>query len=262
MRALLHRIYSTYSLSIFGLVFLLLLPFFVLLIIFPPLRRYLRYLHWLWSALFLGLSGVPWEIEYRYRPRRGEQFVICANHFSILDIVSLGLLPVNFIFIGKSSLSRIPLFGFMFRRLHITVDRSSRKDSYRALQEALKAIDKGQSLVMFPEGGVLSAAPPRMARFKEGPFRVAVEKQIPLLPITIPYNWLILPDDNRYLLYPQKMKLVVHPPLLPEGKELEEVGRLREQLYQLIDQELKNYSLYEDRQGNFTEDRSPGAAGV
>jgi 1-acyl-sn-glycerol-3-phosphate acyltransferase len=234
----------------FGLGFLLLLPFFMLMIYIPSLQRYLRYLHWLWAAFFLGFSGVPWRIRYYYRPKADQQYVICSNHFSILDIVTTGFLPINFIFVGKSSLGKLPLFGFMFRKLHITVDRSSLKDRYRALKKSMEAIDRGKSLVMFPEGGVLTQNPPQMARFKDGPFRVAIEKQIPILPVTIPHNWLILPDDKSYLLYPQTVKMVVHPPIETKGLTMEDIPKLQQQLFNIIDSELRTYNQDAYRQSN------------
>jgi 1-acyl-sn-glycerol-3-phosphate acyltransferase len=256
---ILRRIYSTYSLLLFGVTFLLLLPFFLLLVAFKPLRKYLHYLHWVWSVVFLGLSFVPFRLKYLGERPKGPA-VICANHFSILDIAVLGFLPLNFIFVGKSELAKIPLFGFIYRKLHITVNRSSLKDRYKALQKAMAAVDNGNSLVMFPEGGVLSEEPPRMARFKEGPFRVAIEKQIPVIPVTIPYNWLILPDDGSYLLYPQTAYVIVHEAIPTTGMRMEDLPALKEQVYTLIDRELKKYNQYEDRQGDFAENRAPGAA--
>ena len=257
---ILRRIYSTYSLALFGLIFLLLLPFFMLLIIFKPLRKYLHYLNRIWSALFLGLSFVPVKIIYKSgKPKKGP-FVICANHFSILDIAVMGLLPINFVFVGKSSLAKIPLFGYMFRKLHITVDRKSMKDRYLAVEKAKKAADEGFSLVMFPEGGVVTENPPQMARYKEGPFRVAIEKQIPIIPVTIPYNWLILPDDDSYLLYTQTCYIIVHEPIPTAGLTIDDLPMLKEQVYEVIDSELRKYNPDEDRQRKFAEDRAPGAA--
>lgn len=257
---ILRRIYSTYSLLLFGLGLLLLFPFFLLLIVVKPLRRYLHYLHWVWSFIFFAGSLVPVRVRYKgIKPRQGP-YVICANHFSILDIAVLGFLPINYIFVGKSELARIPLFGYMFRKLHITVDRRSMKDRYQALTKAMKAVDEGHSLVMFPEGGVLTEDPPHMARFKEGPFRVAIEKQIPVIPVTIPYNWLILPDDGSYLLYPQTSYVVVHEPISTEGMTMEDLPALKAQVYTIIDRELTKYNTHEDRQRNFAEDRAPGTA--
>ena len=188
--------------------------------------------------------------------------MICSNHFSLLDIVTMGFLPINFVFVGKSSLGKIPLFGYMYRKLHITVDRSSLKDRYRALQKAMDAVDRGMSLVMFPEGGVLTECPPQMIRFKDGPFRVAIEKQIPILPVTIPFNWLILPDDDRYLLYPRTLRMVVHQPVETKGLTLESVPELQQQVYNIIDAELKKWNQDENRQRNPAENCAPGSAGV
>lgn len=259
---MIHRVYSTYSLFMFGLGFLLTLPFFLLLIYVKPLRRYLHYLHQVWAIFFLGFSGVPWRVIFHYRPRPRQQYIICANHFSILDIAITAFLPINFIFVGKSSLGKIPLFGYMFRKLHITVDRNSLKDRYKALKQSMQAIDEGRSLVMFPEGGVLSDCPPQMARFKEGPFRVAIEKQIPILPVTIPYNWLILPDDRRYLLYPQRCYMVVHPPIETKGLSMADIPRLQEQLYGIIDAELKKWNPDAAKHRNTAENCAPGPARV
>ncbi len=259
---MLRRIFSTYSLALFGLGFLLLLPFFLLLVAFKPLRKYLHYLHWIWSAFFLGLSFVPVKIVYKAgKPKKGP-YVICGNHFSILDIAVLGLLPINYVFVGKSSLAKIPLFGYVYRKLHITVDRKSLKDRYNALEKAKKAVDEGHSLVMFPEGGVLTENPPQMARFKEGPFRVAIEKQIPVIPVTIPYNWLILPDDDSYLLYPETCYLVVHEPIDTTGMTMDDLPALKEQVYGIIDRELRKYNSDENRQRKFAEDRAPGTVGL
>ncbi|AHM60498.1 phospholipid/glycerol acyltransferase [Flammeovirgaceae bacterium 311] len=262
IRKVLHRIYSTYSLFMFGLGFLLMLPFFMLMIWIRPLQRYLYIVHHIWAAFFLGFSFVPWNILYHYRPKRRRQYVVCSNHFSILDIVTMGFLPINALFVGKSSLGKLPLFGYMFRKLHITVDRSSLKDRYRALQKSMLAVDRGMSLIMFPEGGVQSDCPPRMARFKEGPFRVAIEKQIPVLPVTFPYNWLILPDDKTYLLYPQTVRMVVHQPIETKGMSIADLPALQQQVYQIIDQELKKYNRDEDRQRNPAENCAPGTAGI
>ncbi|WP_224996761.1 1-acyl-sn-glycerol-3-phosphate acyltransferase [Cesiribacter sp. SM1] len=262
IKKVLHRIYSTYSLCMFGVGLLLMMPFFMLMIWIKPLQRYLYIAQHFWAAFFLASSFVPWSIRYHYRPRRNRQYVICSNHFSILDIVTMGFLPINAIFVGKRSLTKVPVFGYMFRKLHITVDRNSLKDRYRALQKSMQAVDRGLSLVMFPEGGVQSDNPPQMARFKEGPFRVAIEKQIPILPVTFPYNWLILPDDKSYLLYPQTVRMVVHQPIETKGMRLEDLPDLQQQVYRVIDQELKKYNRNEDRQANPAENCTPGTAGV
>src|SRR5690606_32353034 len=134
-----------------------------------------------------------------------------------LDIPLMGFSPVYFVFVGKSSIAKVPLFGYMYKKLHVTVDRNSLKSKYETIERSKKAIEEGKSLVIFPEGGIVSQEPPKMARFKDGPFRVAIEKQIPLVSVTIPYNWIILPDDGKMMVTKRTSKLIFHEPIITEG---------------------------------------------
>ena len=175
-----------------------------------------------------------------------KNYVFCPNHFSYLDIPTMGLNPVNTIFVGKSEMSKIPLFGFMYRKLHITVDRSSLKSKMNTLNASAQAIEEGKSLVIFPEGGMTSPAAPAMARFKDGAFRTAIAKQIPVVPVSIPFNWLILPDSKPLLLNPGKIVVIFHHPIETTGKTLDDVEALKAQVFSVIETELKKY---ENRQG-------------
>lgn len=165
-------------------------------------------------------------------------YVIVANHFSYLDIPVLGLIPFDLIFIGKSSLGKVPLFGYMFKNLHIAVNRNSLKSRGESVQRAKEALDQGSSVVFFPEGGISSSEPPNMARFKEGAFKVAVDKQIPVIPITLSYNHLILPDDGRFLLRYKPVKVVIHPLVSVKGLGIRDVGQLKEKCYRIIQEQL------------------------
>jgi 1-acyl-sn-glycerol-3-phosphate acyltransferase len=144
----------------------------------------------------------------------------------------------DYLFVGKHELGNVPLFGYMFRNLHISVDRSSLRDRHNAWVRSKEAIDQGKSLVIFPEGGIVTREPPNMGRFKEGAFKVAIEKQIPIVPVTIPYNWIALFDEN-FILKRRSLGLVYHKPIETSGMSLEDVGRLKEKTYTVIDLSLK-----------------------
>ncbi|MBA4058408.1 MAG: 1-acyl-sn-glycerol-3-phosphate acyltransferase, partial [Marivirga sp.] len=162
------------------------------------------------------------------------------NHFSYLDIPTLGLAPNNTVFVGKTGIENIPLFGYMYGKLHITVDRSKLKSRYASLKRSLEAIDEGKSLVIFPEGGIITAKDPVMAKFKDGAFRVAIEKQIAIVPVTIPYNWIILPPD-QFLLQWHPLKVIFHEPLETTGLTLKDADMLKQRLFSVIDNELKRH---------------------
>ena len=92
-----------------------------------------------------------------------------------------------------------------------------------------------------------------MARFKDGPFRVAIEKQIPLVPVTIPYNWIILPDDGKMMVTKRTSKLIFHEPIITEGLSIQDMDELKDRVYKIINDELIRYnSLKMNDIGSFT----------
>lgn len=185
--------------------------------------------------------GVPARVRGKEHIARGQQYVFTPNHFSLLDIALMGYLPKPFVFISKRSLTRLPLFGWVIRTFHIPVDRTSPRSSYRALQQSLRMIDEGKSMVMYPEGGVRTPAPPQLARFKNGPFKVAIEKQVPVVPVTIPYNWFILPNDRRLLMRPYRPLMIIHEPISTVGLTEADAERLKKQVHDCIAQELSRH---------------------
>lgn len=236
----LRAIYTTYGVLVFATLFLI---FFVLLLIpifFPKKFRLVGVFNRWWARLLFFLVGLPVKVEYRYDHDPDQQFIFCANHFSYIDIPTLGLNRHNTIFVGKNDMEKIPLFGFMYRHLHITVNRARLKSKYSTLVQSLRAIDEGKSLNFYPEGGIVTANPPRMAPFKDGAFRAAIEKHIPVVPVTIPHNWIILPDDE-FLLRWHPVKVIFHEPIETTGLTIQDIDFLKDKVYRVIDAELRKY---------------------
>jgi 1-acyl-sn-glycerol-3-phosphate acyltransferase len=78
-----------------------------------------------------------------------------------------------------------------------------------------------------------------MARFKDGAFRLAIEKQVPIVPVTIPYNWIILPDDGKLLLHWHRNMVIFHDPIETSSLQMEDMEQLKKQVYEIIDSELQ-----------------------
>ena len=237
---LLRGLHTLYGLLIFCILFILF--FFLLLvpIFFPKKFRFVGKFNRWWAKLLLILVGIPFKVEYREPLNRKRQYIFCPNHCSYMDIVTLGLNKHDTVFVGKNDLRNIPLFGFMYSKLHITVDRAKLKSRYITLVKSLKAIDQGKSLVIFPEGGIVTKYPPAMGEFKDGAFRAAIEKQIPIVPVTIPYNWIILPPD-QFLLHWRPMKVIFHEPVDPSIYTLKELHLLKDRVKDIIENELYNH---------------------
>jgi 1-acyl-sn-glycerol-3-phosphate acyltransferase len=233
-------LHTGYGLILFAILFIFVLPFLLIPIFFPSRFRWTGILNRWWARLLFAGILVPFRTEYRGTWRKNQQYVFCANHFSYLDIPAMALAHHNSIFVGKSEMENIPLFGYMYRKLHITVDRSSLKSRLNTIKRSLLAIDEGKNLVIFPEGGIVMEKEPVMSRFKDGAFRVAIEKQIPLVPVTIPYNWIILPPDE-FLLRWHRLLVIFHEPISTQGMTLGDLDTLRNKVFAIVEKELTNH---------------------
>lgn len=237
MLKFLQRVYLVYALIWFSVLFLLFLPFLLIPIYIPSRFRLVGILNRWWA--YVSFTGwlLPWKITLKGNIDPDKQYIFCPNHFSYIDIPAMALSPFNAIFVGKHDMGSIPLFGFMYSRLHILVDRSKMASRYETFVRSGRALDEGKSLVIFPEGGIWSQTPPDLARFKDGPFRLAVEKQIPVVPVTLPDNHFIL-MDNPLRLIPGRLRLIFHEPVMPASSDPEEVELLKAKVFNIIQQEL------------------------
>lgn len=242
MKKIFLRIYSIYGFAIFCLVFLLLLPFFLLAIFIKPLEKTAGLLNHIWAKIFFFLLFLNrTKVKYHAKIDPKKRYIFCANHTSYLDVPSIGLINHNYKFIGKDSLRKVPLWGFMYSKLHILVNRENMRSRHRSWLKASEAIARGFSIVFFPEGGIYSKNPPQMTAFKEGSFRIAVNEQIPIVPIAIPFNHLLLPDASPLTMHPGLIRLEVLPPIWPSGTDDLAVKKLKEQTKKAIEEILKQY---------------------
>ncbi len=185
-------------------------------------------------------------IYEEHLPKR--QYVLCPNHTSALDIASIPLINETFTFVGKNDIAKIPLFGYMFKKLHISVDRGSLRSQYQTIESSKAAIQKGKSILIFPEGGIHNPNPPELSKFKDGPFRIAIETGAPIVPITIPFNWIILPDENisQFKRKRAEIRIIVHKPIKTKGLTLNDLEMLKMKTFDCIREEL-NKQMDENR---------------
>jgi 1-acyl-sn-glycerol-3-phosphate acyltransferase len=194
-----------------------------------------------WAHIVFWSCGLKTDVRYRFKPNSTDSYVYCANHSSYLDIPTLCYsLPGYFVLIGKASLAKVPLFGYMFKNLYIPVDRKSPKSRYEAMKRSMETIDKGRSLAVFPEG-TIPRETPQLHQFKDGAFRTAIEKQVPIVPVVIVNNWKILPDDGKFIPRLHPMITVVCEPILTVGMTMDDVKPLMQKTHDIIRHELKQF---------------------
>ncbi|RAJ97549.1 1-acyl-sn-glycerol-3-phosphate acyltransferase [Larkinella arboricola] len=224
--------------------FLVLFPFMFLFLQREEWKPYAHKLNYVWGRLFFWIIGMPVQVEYRYRPDPRQTYVFCANHFSYLDIAVMGVIIRNYYaFVGKSAIKRAPLFGYMFAKLHIQVDRSHANSRAYSLSKGIRTLKSGRSIMIFPEGGIRAKHPPKMFHpFKDGAFTMAVQQQVPIVPISLLNNHEIFPDKKKLRMYWRPIRAVVHPPIETRGLTQADIERLKEETYRVIDESLMNQS--------------------
>ena len=193
----------------------------------------------IWGHLFFTLVGIPIQVERRFRPDPTQVYVFCANHFSYIDIAVMGVVVKNYYaFVGKSDVKMIPLLGYMFAKLHVQVDRNEPNSRAYSLAKSIRTLQAGRSIMIFPEGGIVAKNIPRMAPFRDGAFTMAIQQQVPIVPITLLTNYRILPDDGRVRMHRYPMRAVIHRPIQTTGMTQNDMERLKQETYRIIEAEF------------------------
>ena len=199
------------------------------------------------AKTWLLCSGIRTRLYYEEELKRSENYVFCANHTSYLDVPSVLIHKAPICFVGKSALDRIPLFGYMYRRMHISINREHLRSKYSALDRAEQRLREGVSVCFFPEGGIRSKTPPRMVKFQVGAFRVAIQAKRPIVPVAILYNWMILPQF-RVTPFPKPYRhqavLIFHKPIPTQELTLDQTHTLCADTQQVIENTLRTHFPY------------------
>ncbi|MCY7356688.1 MAG: 1-acyl-sn-glycerol-3-phosphate acyltransferase [Rudanella sp.] len=233
-------LYTAYCVFLFSALFLLFFPFIFLCIQWDSGRRYAHEAVRTMGRIFFLLIGIPIRVDWRFRPDPTKAYVYCANHFSYLDIAVTGaVVPGFYAYIGKKSVKNIPLFGYMFARLHIMVDREAARSRAYSLGKSIRVLSSGRSIIIFPEGGISAQAPPQMTYpFKDGAFIMAIQQQVPIIPLTLVNNYKILPDESPIRMRWGRVNVVFHEPIATIGLTQADMPALKEQTFRVIDAEL------------------------
>ena len=206
----------------------------------------------LWAKFILIGMGFNYSIEGDEVFEDGKSYMLVANHTSMTDIMLMLIAVKNhpFVFVGKKELAKIPIFGFIYKRVCILVDRSNSKSRYQVFERAQKRIHQGLSICIFPEGGVPEEHIV-LDEFKDGAFRIALEHGLPIVPM-------VFFDNKKRFSYtffsgsPGKMRAKIYPIIETKGKTLEDKNALKQQVREIILQPLLENLKY----------KSPDASGL
>ncbi|WMI68881.1 1-acyl-sn-glycerol-3-phosphate acyltransferase [Mangrovimonas sp. YM274] len=219
---------------------IILFPFLILSILKESWYPFFFRLARIWARFILIGMGFRVKIEREAVPERCDSYMFVANHTSMTDIMLMLLSVKNpFVFVGKQELAKIPLFGFFYKRTCILVDRSSEKSRKAVFLRAQKRLKQGLSICIFPEGGVPDESIV-LDEFKDGAFRLAINHQIPVVPLTFA-------DNKKRFSYtffsgsPGKMRAQVHKFIPTEGLTIADTKMLNGQARDVILKQLTEF---------------------
>jgi 1-acyl-sn-glycerol-3-phosphate acyltransferase len=235
---LLKRLWAMWFMLVFGSFLIVLFPVFWLLLRDEQWHAYANRLRRSWAYFIVTFTGVRYQTEMEEQLDLTRQYVFCPNHSSILDIPYFATVWNNkFKFLAKIEFARIPFFGIFFRTIDIPVDRNSKIGSFRALLKAKEAIDKGYSIIMFPEG-TSERNPPQLLEFKNGPFKLAIDKQVPVVPVTFLDNWHLFLFHGDFMGNPGISRVIIHKPIETTGLNDADLERIKTETYNTINETL------------------------
>ncbi|QCQ22346.1 lysophospholipid acyltransferase family protein [Desulfoglaeba alkanexedens] len=205
----------------------------------------------LWGNLNLWAAGVKVQLQGVENIEPGTTYILAANHQGWFDIFAiLGKIPVQFRWLAKEELFRIPLFGHAMRSIgYIPIDRADRRKALESLATAAEQVRRGTSIVIFPEGtrsldGVLQ-------NFKKGGILLAIRSQQPILPISISGSHKILPKKGTIMIRPGTIRMTIGKPIPTRQLTVKDRDLLMERLREAIRMHL----LKEEGGGSTTRDR-------
>ena len=225
--------------------FISLLPLFPFLHYFVHREQHFRKafaLKRVWARMICLLIGVRTTVKVDDPQMKGP-YVLVPNHVSFVDIVqSYIAFPHYFHYMGKVQLGNWWFFNIFFHKMNILIDKTNLRASYNSYQRAADDLKKGIPIGVYPEA-VIPDDPPKMLPFKNSPFKIAIEAQVPIVPVTFVNGWKILPakphvwEGGR----PGSTYIRVHSPIPTKGMTTNDVAALRDRAQDVIRQELKRH---------------------
>lgn len=241
---LLKGVYSVYAFIIFLVIMLILFPFSIIASFFGRIKggNMMMRLCMLWADLWFFLIGMPHRRIFESPLDKNKSYIFVSNHISYLDAAIIPKAirqPVRPL--GKVEMSRIPVFGFIYRNAIVTVDRSSAANRAKSVRILTSLIHKGISVLVFPEGTFNMTEAP-LKEFYDGAFRVAIETQTPVKPVLFLDAYRRMPYESLFRMSPGQSRILYLEEIPVVGLTIADVQQLKERVYRVMEQKLMHYN--------------------
>ena len=233
-------IYSVYALITFVAIMLLIFPFVIISSFFGPIKggnmvmRCCRVWADIWFlVIFIWHKKIVEVVHDKKRP-----YIFVTNHISYLDSAMIPKAyrqPIRPL--GKVEMSKVPVFGFIYRNAIVTVDRSSAANRAKSVLLLKSVINKGISVLVFPEGTFNMGTTP-LKEFYDGAFRLAIETQTPIKPVLYLDAYRRMPYESLFKMTPGRSRILYLEEISVAGYSIEDLDKLKEEVYAIMAESL------------------------
>lgn len=235
LKEIFGRVWALWAATAFITTMLIFLVPFLLFIYFrkdPGKTHSFTYWSQYWIQTFLFLVASPLKIKGKKNFAKGENYIVLCNHNSFMDVpITTPAIPGGNKTIAKVELSRIPLFGLLYKTGSILVDRksdTSRKESFGKMKDVL---NMGLHMCIYPEGTRNKTREP-LKSFHNGAFRLAVDTGKRLIPALIFNTRKVLPADKVFYAVPHRVEIHFLEPI--SMLENESAEALRDRVFEVM----------------------------
>ena len=227
------NIYATYMAIVFvATMLVIIIPVWLVSLLPEPARaKNLHVIFRVWMGVYMPLIFCPVFRKGKKNFKKGENYVVVINHNSLADIpVSSPWIPGANKTLAKVEMSKIPLFGVIYKCGSILVDRKnehSRRESFTKMQDTL---NMGIHLCLYPEGTRNKTSQP-MQPFFDGAFVTAVKAQKAIMPGVIFNTGTILPHNKKFWARPMPVRIHFLEPIPTAGLTLADVPALKARVH-------------------------------
>lgn len=244
MRLLSQRLYFIYGLLVFVacmVTFTTLILLSVSLISNKRLAGKVSYFFLrCWGYGFSSLCFIFYRFHGLENIDPNKSYVFTSNHSSFLDGIAICLaIPNDFRPLGKIELTKVPIFGWMYRHVVILVDRNSNESRQKSMTEMKRHMEEGISVLVFPEG-TMNKTKELLQPFKNGAFTLAIETQQPIVPMVMLNARKCFPRVPKFALQPGMIDIHFLPEISTNGLTKNNLEELKQKVFQTMENTMKN----------------------
>lgn len=196
----------------------------------------------IWGWIFCVLSFYRIKIQNKSVIDPKKAYIYVSNHNSYLDAVAIVLaIPGSFKPLGKIEMVKIPVFGIIYRRVVVMIDRASKESRAKSVEELKEDLARGQSILIFPEGTMNKSDKP-LTDFYDGAFRLAIETQTPIAPMVIINARNLFPRADPLAARPGVITCIFDTPIEVSGLLADDLESLKGKVYNKMEALIKESS--------------------